>query len=72
MIKHLIISGGDLSVFAMLGALDVLIDKYDENPLKENTEEEDRYGDTQKEVKAQIDSGKLSLESLVYIQSTIF
>ena len=48
-----------------------LIDKYDENPLKENTEEEDRYGDTQKEVKAQIDSGKLSLESLVYIQSTI-
>jgi len=30
MIKHLIISGGDLSVFAMLGALDILIEKYNE------------------------------------------
>ena len=30
MIKHLIISGGDLSVFAMLGAIDILTDKYDD------------------------------------------
>ena len=48
-----------------------LIDKYDESPLKENIEEEDRINDTQEDIITQVKSGKFDIKSLLYLQATM-